>query len=221
MDPKISRTALYIRLRISIVVCVDYKFFIYVGHTRKKLIYIIYRHTRTIAVASRESRACKTDIVVFTCGRPPLLRMIRIYDVAPAYRGTDALKFRFQCLSRSLFHIDTAAIVSAPSASPYTSPRRLHHRVCGRTSFVIRADFSPIAPVLRPEKEREPRPGKGDRRRRRLHLHGLVACCTGRPGGVAWRGDSVRSLSASYYYSTTGAGHTLAARLSRTAIRPG
>lgn len=34
------------------------------------------------------------------------------------------------------------------------------------------------------------------------------------------RGDSVRSLSASYYYSTVG--HTLAEpRLSRTAIRPG
>lgn len=107
----------------------------------------------------------------------------------PACRGKevkeDALKFRFQCLSRSLFHIDTVAIVSAPSASPYTS-RRLHHRVCGRTSFVIRADFSPIAPVLRPEKEHEPN-RKGDRKRpqiasarSRRMLHRPVGRCSER-----------------------------------------
>jgi len=119
---------------------------------------------------------------LFTCRRPLLLRMIWIYDGVPTCRE-DALKFRFQCLSWSLFHIDTVAIVSAPSASPYTSPPIASPYV--RANFIrhTRRFFSDSAGSAPRERAHEPadqEEGGGNRKGRRLHLHGRVACCTGR-----------------------------------------
>lgn len=122
-----------------------------------------------------------------------------------------ALKFRFQCLSRGLFHIDTVAIVSAPSASPYTSLAIASPRV--RANFIrhTRRFFSDSTPILRPEKGHTNPNERGTRGRQRKghrsHLHGRVACCTARPVGASGKATpsaSVRSLSASYYYSTAG-----------------
>lgn len=97
-------------------------------------------------------------------------------------RRKDILKFRFQLLIlKFISHRHGRHSISAISKPIYIT-RRLHHRVCGRTSFVIRADFSAIAPAPRPETE-----GKGDGKRRRLHLHGRVACCTGRDGWCSAR----------------------------------
>jgi len=84
--------------------------------------------------------------------------------------------------------------------------------VCGRTSFVIYADFSPIAPVLRPEKELSQLRGKKKRRQKGAQITSAQPCrMLHRPSRAVQRAatSSVRSLSASYYYSTVG--HTLAA----------
>lgn len=93
--------------------------------------------------------------------RPLPLRTIWIYDGAPTHRE-DALKFRFQCLSWSLFHIDTVAIVSAPSASPYTSPPIASP--CVRANFIrhTRRFFSDSAGSAPRERAHEPsRPREG------------------------------------------------------------
>lgn len=84
---------------------------------------------------------------------------------AHRHAGQDALKFRFQCLSRGLFHIDTVAIVSAPSASPYTSPAIASPRV--RANFIrhTRRFFSDS--VGSAPRERPHEPGRKEGRRGR------------------------------------------------------
>lgn len=145
---------------------------------------------RTIKRHTVVSEAMNIKKTLFTRGRPlcrfsnDLNLWRRIDNAGRTFWNSD-----FNCLSRSLFRIDTVAHSISAISKPIYITRRLHHRVCGRTSFVIRADFSPIAPGSAPREEEE-RTGlyeteKGDRKRRRLHLlHGRVACCTGREDSV-------------------------------------
>jgi len=92
-------------------------------------------------------------------------------------------------ISWSLFHIDTVAIVSAPSASLYTSPPIASP--CVRANFIrhTRRFFSDSAGSA-PRERAQPTKGggrEGDRKGRRLHLHSRVACCTGQAGRCSVR----------------------------------
>lgn len=151
----------------------------------------------------------KKKVVVYS-RRSLLLWTIWIYDDTPTCRK-DALKFRFQCLSWSLFHIDTVAIVSAPSASLYTSPPIASS--CVRANFIrhTRRFFSDSAGSA-PRERAQPTKGKEGKGQKGAQITSAQPCrMLHRPSRAAQRAatPSVRSLSASYYYSTVG--HTLAA----------
>lgn len=122
-----------------------------------------------------------------------------------AYRQCrkDILKFRFQLLiSKFISHRHGRHSISAISKPIYIT-RRLHHRVCGRTSFVIRADFSPIAPALLPGEEERAGPkteGKRGTERGADRICTVVSHVAPAETGGAAR-DSVRpSIRSSGHY---------------------